>query len=161
MHSFILQCASLPSSSRHDRWFDPRFLHAEMRPTFARSAPICQGIPCRAWWKLTFKGKCRFNSSSSFLCGCFQVNSWTELISFSNVLSYLGPRIGYSARTLTKLVRLVTVFYEEHKKGIISCSQTGLQFFLIFISSYFKLLHFYFNFVEVLAKFIRLVTRLG
>ncbi|PAV81790.1 hypothetical protein WR25_19360 [Diploscapter pachys] len=56
-----------------------------------------------------------------------KVNSWTELIAFSNVLSYLGPRIGYSARTLTKLVRLVTVFYEEHKKGIVSCSQTDLN----------------------------------
>ena len=150
MHSFILQCASLPSSSRYDRWLDPRFLHAEMRSTFTRPAPIRQGIPCWAWRKLTFKGKRRFNSSS-FLCGCFQVNSWTELIAFSNVLSYLGPRIGYSARTLTKLVRLVTVFYEEHKKGIVSCSQTGL-YFLIFISSYFKLLHFYLKFCWYTCK---------
>ena len=49
--------------------------------------------------------------------GLPRVQNWEDLVEkIAPVLWYLGPRIGYNASTTTKLIRLITIFYEEKAK---------------------------------------------
>lgn len=47
----------------------------------------------------------------------FKVGSWSELISVVlPVLTYLGPYVAHRPHAATKLVRLITVYFEEKQK---------------------------------------------
>ncbi|KAE9418848.1 hypothetical protein Angca_009251 [Angiostrongylus cantonensis] len=45
------------------------------------------------------------------------VSSWDDLASLTSMLWYVGPRLAYRPLIMTKLVRLITMFYREQPKA--------------------------------------------
>uniref|UniRef100_A0A1I7X9F2 G_PROTEIN_RECEP_F1_2 domain-containing protein n=1 Tax=Heterorhabditis bacteriophora TaxID=37862 RepID=A0A1I7X9F2_HETBA len=53
----------------------------------------------------------------------YQVTCWTDVVGLASVLWYIGPRLAYRPKTTTKLLRLITVFYQENADGDICGDQ--------------------------------------